>query len=151
MTNQNEEKLYKLLLAGAPLGELYPVLMGLQQLLAFSFSEAKRAVDAAPCEIIAGLTLEEAERLAAEMAQNSAMTEIVPDETSTEHNGELREVVCPECGFPNLKLIHYWPEGLLEYLPRDFGRRRHVCQACRHRFTTESRPDGKNETEGDTP
>ena len=130
---------YKLLLVGFPEGELIPVAAGLREIFDLSLAAAKRATDAMPCELASGLTREECERLAGEMAQNSGMTEILPDEASTEHNRDFCEVICPACGFAGLKLIRYWPEGLLEYLPRDFGRRHHICQACRHKFSTPDR------------
>ena len=141
MERKENEPLYRLLLVGICEGKLFPAISGLREIFDHSLGDAKRATDAMPCELASGLFLEEAERLAAEMAQNSAMTEIAPDETSTEHNGDFREVVCPACGFPNLKLIRYWPEGLLAYLPRDFGRRHHVCHACGEKFTTPDRPE----------
>ena len=136
MEGKESEPRYRLLLVGIYEGQLFPVIAGLREIFDLSLGDAKRATETMPYELAAGLMREECERLAGEMAQSAALTEILPDGSSTEHNRDFREAVCPECGFRNLKLIRYWPEGLLTYLPRDFGRRHHTCRACGCKFST---------------
>ena len=136
MEGKDNEPLYKLLLVGIEEGRLFPAIAGLREIFDLSLGDSKRATEAMPYELATGLTREECERLAGGMAQYSGMTEILPDGSATEHNADFREVICPECGYVGLKLIRYWPEGLLEYLPRNFGRRHHTCQACGRKFTT---------------
>ena len=135
MANGAEGGFYKLLLVGFPDERRFPAIRGLREIFDYTLVGAKRATEQVPYLLAAGLTFEEADRLADEMAQNEAITEILPDGESTVHNESFFEVTCPECGYVGLKILHEWDIAYLAALPDGMGKPTHRCQACHCRFT----------------
>ena len=124
------EPLYQLLLVGYTEGRRIAAIRGVREIFDHTLLGAKLVTERLPYLLAEGLTLAECERLAGEMAQNEAMTEILPDETSAGHNDAFSEVICPCCGFAGLKILHVWGDVPPEWRSRPI----HICQACHERF-----------------
>ena len=128
---------YKLLFVGHTEGERLKAVAGVREILHHTLLGARLAVETVGYRLAGGLTLEEAERITEELAQNEIMAEILPDEEATEHNSAFAEVVCPKCGYVGLKITHKRSRELFKTPPEQLGPSSHICQACRESFISE--------------